>query len=136
MNIGPYYAQDSNYYRTQDEMVRDFEDYMTEESDGTPFRMPTVKEVCPNCQGKGTMVNRSIDGHGLSMDDPDLDEEFWEGYWGGNYDVVCDECKGNNVLDVVDESRLDPEIVKEWHDWQRDVSDSVAEQLAEMRMGA
>ncbi len=135
MEIGPFYQQDSMYYRTGNQLVDEFNEYMTDTL-GHDFRLPTKKEVCPQCDGEGKMVNRSIDGQGLSMDDPNLDEDFWEGYWGGRYDVVCDECRGNNVVDVVDESRLDPDMLREWQDWTQSNWECVQENLAELRMGA
>lgn len=134
-NIGPYFAQDSSYYRTHDQMVDDFNQFMSEELE-TTFRLPVIKEVCPICEGKGTIVNRSIDGNGISADEFYDDPDFAEAYMSGVYDVVCDECNGLRVVDVVDESRLDDETLKAWDEWQRDVHDSVATQLAELRFGA
>src|SRR4051812_13986312 len=105
MVVGPYYAQDSMYYRTQDKLVEEFNEMMSENL-GEPFKLPTHKEVCETCRGKGTMVNRSIDGQGLSQEDFDDDPDFEEAYRSGVYDVRCDECKGNNVVDVVDEESI------------------------------
>lgn len=133
-NVGPYYAQDSMYYRTHDQMVDDFNQFMSEEFE-TEFRLPIIKEVCPVCQGEGTIVNRSIDGNGISADDFYDDPDFAEDYMRGVYNVVCDECNGRNVISVVDESRLDDETLKAWNEWQRDASDAVAENLAELRFG-
>jgi len=132
--IGPYYAQDSNYYQTPDELVRSFNEYMSEDL-GVTFRLPTHKVVCPQCGGDGMMVNRSIDGQGLDPNDPDLDKDFWEDYLSGRYDVRCDECYGNNVVDEVDEARLPEDILVQWHSWCESSYDMVQEQLAELRFG-
>ncbi len=136
-NIGPFYPQDSMYYKTPDQLVKSFEEFMTDES-GKPFRLPTHKIVCPQCDGKGTMVNRSIDGQGITQSDREdwADDDFMEDYMNGVYDVRCDECYGNNVVDQVDYESLSPEIAKEWDEWVQDCRDSVAEQLAELRFGA
>jgi hypothetical protein len=56
--------------------------------------------VCPNCEGKGTTVNPSIDGNGLSWDDMwEQGEDFIDDYFGGVYDVACAECGGNRVIE-------------------------------------
>lgn len=133
-NVGPYFAQDSMYYRTHDQMIEDFNQFMSEELE-RPFRLPITKEVCPVCEGEGKIVNRSIDGHGLSYDDFYDDPDFADAYMSGVYNVTCDECDGNNVIDVVNESALSPEILEAWEQYQSDVYDSVAYHLAEMRAG-
>lgn len=72
--------------------------------------LPTKFEVCPRCEGKGTHVNPSIDGNGLTQ--ADFDEagpEFLEDYLAGAYDVPCYECKGQRVVAVPDFSRMTPE---------------------------
>lgn len=134
-NVGPYYAQDSMYYRTHDQMVRDFNEIMSDELE-RKFELPVAKEVCPICEGEGKIVNRSIDGNGISADEFYDDPDFAEDYMSGVYDVTCDECNGLRVVDVVDESRLDEETIERWYSFQQNVHDSVAEQLAEMRFGA
>jgi hypothetical protein len=128
--IGPYYAQDSMYYKTHDQLVADFIECIGP--------LPTHKIVCPQCDGKGTMVNRSIDGQGITQSDREdwADDDFMEGYWRGDYDVTCDECRGNNVVDAVDYESLSPEMAKEWDAWCKDAYDLVAENLAELRFGA
>jgi hypothetical protein len=57
------------------------------------------RELCPRCEGDGTMVNPAIDGNGLSheqMADPD----FMESYIRGNYDVPCATCLGMKFIEV------------------------------------
>lgn len=134
MTVGPYYAQDSMYWKSGDNLLRDFE-----ESRGA--KLPTHKVVCPECNGTGTHVNRAIDGQGLSPDDPDLDDEFWDNYRGGMYDVRCEECNGNNVVDAIDEEACGSDPVKmallrEWNEYVQSNWESVQENLAELRMGA
>lgn len=57
-------------------------------------------EVCPRCEGRGKIVNPSIDGHGLSQEDFDQDPDFEEAYFAGRYDIACTECRGLRVVDV------------------------------------
>lgn len=128
-NVGPYYRQDSSYYRNADDLVADFEA-------AYDVALPTRKIVCPQCDGRGSTVNRSIDGNGLDPNDPDLDETFWDDYRSGVYDVVCDECHGANVVDDVDRDRCAPAVLEQWDEYRRDVNDAIAEQLAELRFGA
>lgn len=84
--------------------------YYGEDEDGEPFKVPGCYEVCPRCHGSGTHVNPSIDGHGISGDDECWDDDdFREMYFGGGYDVSCEECGGKNVVLVVDEDRCTAE---------------------------
>jgi RecJ-like exonuclease len=69
---------------------------------------PGKFKVCPRCDGKGTHVNPSIDGNGISQEEFDRDPDFEEAYFGGMYDVPCYRCKGLRVVAVVDENRLTP----------------------------
>lgn len=71
---------------------------------GRTFRvsLPAKRIVCDRCEGTGSHVNPSIDGNGISLDEFDRDPDFKEAYLSGHFDVTCEECKGENVLDVVD----------------------------------
>lgn len=110
---------------------------LTDEDDGCHFvKLPTKMEVCPGCHGKGIHVNRAIDGNGLDPNDSDLDEDFWEDYRSGVYDVVCDTCHGKNVVEVVDEDRITDEQRQKWEAHCREAWDCHAIWLSEVRMGA
>ena len=50
---------------------------------------------CYQCDGKGTMVNPSIDAGGLSCEDFYDDPDFEEAYFSGRYDVTCSACNGS-----------------------------------------
>ena len=69
----------------------------------TNVLLPHKRVVCRVCNGEGTHVNPNIDGNGIDpqefIDDPD----FAESYFGGVYDVRCEYCNGNKVVDEVDE---------------------------------
>jgi hypothetical protein len=81
-------------------------------SDVEEITLPTRKAVCPSCRGTGSHVNRNIDGNGLTREDFDEDPDFAESYFRGDYDVLCEECGGANVVDVLDEERCDPEVLR------------------------
>lgn len=101
------------------------------------IKLPTHKEVCSRCRGNGKHVNPAIDGNGLTYDDIERlgGDEFMEDYLGGVYDVRCEECNGDKVVDVVDEDRLSPEILKEYHGYLQAEWELKAEYEAERRMG-
>lgn len=96
---------------------------------------PGKYEVCYGCHGKGTHVNRAIDGNGLDPNDPDLDEEFWEMYTSGAYDVLCDTCKGQRVVAVLDEDKATPAQVREVEEWAQEEYEYQRECAAERRAG-
>ena len=70
----------------------------------TNILLPSKRIVCPQCDGTGKHVNPSIDGHGLTSEDFAEDPDFAESYFSGAYDVRCELCNGNNVIDEIDEN--------------------------------
>ncbi len=96
----------------------------------------TKLNQCPRCQGKGTHVNPSIDGHGLSREDFDEDPDFEEAYFRGDYDVACHRCGGRKVIAVPDWAKLSDEEKKAWKIQERELADMAAEEAAERRAGA
>lgn len=104
-------------------------------------KLPTRKEVCPRCRGEGNHTNPAIDGNGITQADREdwADDDFMEGYLAGRYDVRCEECNGQNVVDVVNEdllSAMNPEILALWKEWVLEDFNYKAEVAAERRMGA
>lgn len=86
--------------------------------------IPVKYELCETCQGKGTIVNPNIDRQGLSREDFDEDPDFAEDYFNGAFDMKCNECDGNRVALVVDESKASKEqqdSIAEWY--QEEASD-------------
>lgn len=81
----------------------------TEDGEEEQVVFPAHYEVCYRCRGAGKHVNPSIDGHGISREEFDMDPEFEENYFAGVYDVVCDECNGLRVVAVIDKT-LPPEL--------------------------
>jgi len=97
--------------------------------------LPAKRIVCFRCNGEGTHVNPSIDGDGLTSEDmSDLD--FMRSYIRGNYDVTCEECKGNKVLDVLDYDRLSPKLQAAVDRGEEEKAMVEMESASERRMGA
>jgi len=143
------YESDSNYYN--DRRVRASERWYTSfderlmlaqvllfDDDGNDEEhdIPVRFKVCGTCNGKGMHVNPSVDCNGLTADDFDEDPDFREEYCAGRYDVTCYECEGRRVNPVIDEERVDPDILKAIHSQWQSQAESRAERDAERRMGA
>jgi hypothetical protein len=84
-----------------------------EEGEEISHTLPAVNEVCDRCEGFGTHLNPNIGQHAYSPEEFNEafdDEESREAYFtrGGMYDVQCEECHGNKVILIVDESNLSP----------------------------
>lgn len=81
-------------------------------------KLPTKKEVCSNCEGTGTQLCSGMRGEVYTAEEfaESFDEEQQEEYFrpGGRYDVLCEVCKGKNVVDEVDEDKCkgNPELVE------------------------
>jgi len=93
---------------------------------------PAEYAVCPNCRGKGSHVNRAIDGNGLTREDFEEDPDFMEDYLNGVYDVPCDECQGMRVVLRPSTEEGQKVIDKLMRGYYADR----AEEAAERRMGA
>lgn len=75
--------------------------------DGEKFvSLPNQKKVCPLCFGNGTVLKDGLRGHAFNESDRDemgLDfNEVMSDMRSGKYDVVCPDCKGNNVINIPD----------------------------------
>jgi hypothetical protein len=80
------------------------------------INLPTKKAVCYGCNGEGTHVNRAIDGNGITSSEMDeLGDDFREDYMSGAYDVQCDTCGGQRVIDEIDEDRTDATILEAYY---------------------
>ena len=76
------------------------------DGDELVLELPAKFEVCGTCEGRGTHVNPSIDGNGLSAEDFAEDPDFEEAYFRGDYDVQCHTCHGEKVVAVPDYTRM------------------------------
>lgn len=90
-------------------MTIEFKHY-NDEGDEVVYSLPSKMEVCGRCEGHGTHLNPSIGEHAYTTEE--FNEAFFEEedkaeYFrhGGRYDVTCEECKGKNVVPVVDEDQ-------------------------------
>jgi predicted methyltransferase len=98
--------------------------------------LPSKRVVCPACDGKGYYVNPNIDGNGISPLEFDEDPEFKENYLSGLYDVRCETCQGENVIQIVDMDKLTPKMRENLQrNWQQEAAHR-RECEAERRMGA
>ncbi len=89
---------------------------INEDTSETEHELPAKYEVCPRCSGKGTHVNPSVDGNGLTHEAFAEDPDFEEAYFAGAYDVECYECKGKRVVPVADEERCDPGLLEKYQE--------------------
>lgn len=105
-----------------------------EESYG--IQLPTHMEVCHTCDGHGTHVHPDLSVVTQSDREDWADDDFMDGYMRGVYDVVCEECRGRNVIKVVDEEAMDPDVLKDWQNWVNDYYEMLDIQRMERAMGA
>lgn len=93
-----------------------------EDGEEVTHSFPCKNEVCPRCEGYGTHLTPSIGNHAYSQEEfnESFDDEGREEYFkrGGIYDVQCEECKGNKVIEVVDESKLSEEQKKLYAEYE------------------
>jgi DnaJ-class molecular chaperone len=99
-------------------------------------KLPTCREVCPECDGYGEYVHRDLSVVTQSDREDWADDDFMEGYMRGDYNVRCEECHGRNVVDVVDETQLDDDTRESWENWQKDYYETEAIYRMERAMGA
>jgi hypothetical protein len=97
--------------------------------------VPIKFEVCGVCRGKGTHVNPSIDGNGISPEEFDQDPEFYQEYRRGSYDVECYECKGERVVPAIDELRAGKELSEKINKHIYDVAQAGIDDARAARMG-
>ena len=81
------------------------------------IQLPTQKIVCPSCDRNGHHFRNDLDETSLvrSMQD-DGDYEGLECYYKGAYDVICTECNGANVVDVIDWDYFKDKFPKYYND--------------------
>jgi hypothetical protein len=74
--------------------------------DEVELHLPAKFILCSRCQGAGTHTNPSIDGNGITGSEwAEWDDEDRETYMSGGYDVTCETCKGERVVQVPDLER-------------------------------
>ncbi len=112
---------------------------LDEETRDITVELPAKYEVCERCRGEGKHDHPAF-SNGFSREDFDEDPDFEEGYFRGDYDVICEECKGRTTVLVVDEEAckaqgLEKELEAYWQK-RRDDRAYERERDAERRMGA
>ncbi len=111
------------------------------------FTFNVAFQVCGRCEGRGTIVNPSVEMPGGGFTSSEWQEvchedpDFPEDYFGGVYDIACPECNSQRVKPWVDEARHRDDA-----DWQKvnkmldeawkDEATYQAEVAAERRFGA
>lgn len=82
----------------------------------TEHELPSKFEVCPQCEGHGSCLHPDIGSYAYSSEEFNeaFDDEEQAEYFrrGGRYDVTCFECNGKRVVEVVDEDKAEPELLK------------------------
>lgn len=80
------------------------------------------KAVCPTCDGEGTTLCDPLRGVAFSPEQMHDDPDFRENYFGGAYDVACDQCSGNKIVLEADPEFFNalPETIRE--DFERKIS--------------
>lgn len=75
---------------------------------GIEVVIPSRFEVCPTCEGNGTLDHPAF-CNGITSEEwnsEDWDEDSRAQYLGGAYDVPCHECNGDRVVLMPDYDRL------------------------------
>ena len=103
---------------------------------GDIVQLPSKKVVCPRCNGQGTHVNSAIDGNGLTYENFNDNPDFYSAYFKGRYDVICNTCNGQNVVDVLNEDECTPEQIKAHFEYLEDLRQEESGNEAERRAGA
>jgi len=87
--------------------------YINDEGEEIELTLPAKREVCPTCDGDGSVLCEGMRGYAYSAEefyesfDPEEAEEYFKPH--GRYDVTCETCHGRNVIDAVDEEHLSQE---------------------------
>jgi len=104
--------------------------------DGSEIELPTIWEVCPVCNGKGTHINPAIDCDGLTADDFAEDSDFLDDYFSGVYDQSCNKCQGRTTVPGVDWNQLPADQATAYKLQLAAEALDLACQRAELAMGA
>lgn len=96
--------------------------------------VPARFEVCPECNGTGKVLCDGLRGVAFSSEEMSEDPDFSESYFGGHYDVQCDQCNGRNVVKVADEERMSKRQLLLWNLYQDQQSEREYSRSYERRM--
>ena len=101
----------------------------------TIILLPTKRAICSRCNGDGVHTNPAIDGNGISAETFHEDPEFREDYFNGVYDIQCEECHGEKIVDIVDVDAMSYDTWKAWETDQRERMQDEMMRRAELRAG-
>lgn len=87
-------------------------DVLTRRGTWFEVELPATRIVCPACKGDGTELYGGLKGAAFSPGE--MEPEFAEAYFGGAYDVPCSNCRGQRVIDIVDEEKLTPKMAERY----------------------
>ena len=103
--------------------------------------LPSENELCHRCGGDGVHTNPNIDGDGITESEMaeilHEDPDFLEDYQNGLYDITCQVCHGNKVIQVPDEQACSPEqleILQRWNVLQEEIASADEEDRYTYRM--
>jgi len=69
------------------------------------IEVPGKRCLCPECNGSGMVLMDGLRGEVFSFEELFIDG-FGRAYMNGEYDVLCDFCKGEKVTIEPDESQM------------------------------
>jgi hypothetical protein len=69
--------------------------------------IPARFEVCPTCEGSGTVDHPAFSNGITGSEWAEWDQDEREDYLRGRYDVPCGQCNGQRVVEVPDVARCD-----------------------------
>ena len=116
----------------------EYQDEYDYKSNGTKgIAVGSTKIVCPTCNGTGSHFRRDLDENALIDNiQEDGDDEGMKSYLSGDYDQVCTNCRGNNVVNQIDWDTV-PEWARKCIDqWEESARQHNVEVQAERAMGA
>lgn len=102
----------------------------------TEVSFPSKKEVCPECNGEGSVLREGLRGYAFSAEEfcetfsePEDQAEYFKR--GGIYDETCPCCHGKNVIDVIDESALTAEQKADYELFQEQENERIADEACD-----
>lgn len=96
--------------------------------------LPTKWCICGQCKGHG---KSSAYLGAYTADEMDqMDDQWQEDYFAGNFDRACDTCRGSGKVQKVDHEKLTAEQKTAWYKQCEDDRLERAIRLSEIRAGA
>lgn len=109
-------------------------DFILYLKNGSEKKLPVKWCICGQCDGDGN--SSAYLGAFTSDDMRDMDDDFMDDYFAGNYDRPCDHCGGTGKVQDVDEAMMSKSDLEMWHKQCWESRKAELENLAEIRAGA